>query len=270
MSSIADVIETSNEPGLFAIRPGACFLELGALLVEEYPLRMLKSSLMKPSIVMNFPKAWSEFESQLERTGLWLSVIHKNFNAGQPKPLAGLGIQEQLESEFEIIEKLLNKPLLSLRKQFQMTFLSLQTSEISLASLHNDFHLGNVFVLQDGRVGALDPNWIDRGSMYEDLSSLLIDPVTRKLQIMSLGLLFRPSMYKRYENAVLRGYYGKGIPPRRLINFYCALDTLVKWRMNEEILIAPGSSLRSIASALFAQVMRYYFERLIRNYLEKA
>jgi thiamine kinase-like enzyme len=271
MTSIANVIDSSNVPGLFAIRPGACFPELGALLVEEYPLRMLKTSLTSIPIVFGVQKAWVEFEDQLERAGIWLRVIHTSFGDRQTTPLSNLGIQVQLESEFEIIEKILNsRSLPALRTHFQSLFASLQTSEIPLASLHNDYHLGNVFVMKDGRVGVIDPNWVEREPIYEDLSSLLIDPVTRKQQVMSLGLTFRPSLYKRYEDAVLRGYFGDVKVPHSLIYFYSALDSLVKWRMNEEVLNESGSILHTILSALIKPYMRFYFQRLIKNFLEKA
>ena len=268
MASIADVIETSNEPGLFAIRPGACFPELGALLVEEYPLRMLKTSLTRLRIILGTQKSWDEFEKHVGLAGIWLQVIHKDTSRGRTKPLKELGIQKQLDEEFSILEKILRKSLGVLREKFQRVYGPLRESEIPLASLHNDYHLGNVFVMNNGRVGVLDPNWVEAGSIYEDLSSLLIDPVTRKMQVISLGLLFRPFMYRQYEEAVFRGYFGDEKVPLPQVYFYCALDILVKWRMDEETLSGDGSIPRALISKLVSPLIRFYFRRLISQYLQ--
>ena len=268
MTSIARIIESSNVPGLFAIRPGVCFPELGALLVEEYPLRMLKTSLVNLHIILGTQKLWDEFEKHVGLAGIWLQVIHKDTSRGRTKPLKELGIQKQLDEEFSILEKMLGRSLGVLREKFQRVYGPLRESEIPLASLHNDYHLGNVFVMNNGRVGVLDPNWVEAGSIYDDLSSLLIDPVTRKMQVISLGLLFRPFMYRQYEEAVFRGYFGDKKVPLPQVYFYCALDILVKWRMDEETLSGDGSIPRALISKLVSPLIRFYFRRLISQYLQ--
>ena len=269
MTSIANVIESSNVLGLFAIRPKVCFPELGALLVEEYSLRMLKTSLTKLPIVLGRRNSWKEFEKHVELAGVWLKLIHQSSDHGQTRKLSALGISERANQEFSALEKISGKSLNKLKEDFQLLYGSLQGNEIPLASLHNDYHLGNVFVLNDGRIGVLDPNWEESGSVYTDLASLLIDPVTRKLQVLSLGLLFRSSMYKRYENAVLRGYFGELATTLPMLYFYCTYAVLEKWRTDEEMLLESSSKVRRFLSRLAAPIIRFYFHGLMLRYLER-
>lgn len=269
MTSIASVIEGSNHPRLFAIRPGACLSDLGALLVEEHPIRMLKADLLNVSIVFGSRLAWRKFEEYLELAGGWLRVIHTSFGSGVSRSLADLNVGRLVESELERIENDLAYSLKDLRELFRKIYPALQSSNVPLASLHNDYHLGNIFVTPDDRVGALDPNWVESGSIYEDLASLLIDPVTRKAQVISLGLLFRGSMRRRYENAILRGYYGDSNIPLAVIYFYCAWDVLVKWRMDVEILASDTSKLKAILKRMVAPAVYFYFHRLTLDYLRR-
>lgn len=268
MTLIADIIEASNETGLFAIRPAAFLPEFGALLVEEHSLRMLKTSLARPSLVLGTQKALREFEERVELAGMWLRVVQRHSGVVQTKPLSALGVQNRLEEELSTLETISGRPLKVLLEQFQHLYRLLQGNAIPLAALHNDYHLGNVFVTDDGRVGVLDPNWVEEGAVYEDLSSLLIDPLTRKAQVLSLGILFRPFMYRRYEEAVRRGYFGDSNAPLPLIHFYCALDVLAKWRADEEVLIEEGPLARKFISRVVATIIRFYFQRLVVRYLQ--
>ncbi len=268
MTAIADMVEAANIPDLFAIRPGACFPELGALLEKEYSLRMLKTSLTKPAIVLGVGKSWTDFEKQVESAGVWLRIFQKHTDTRQTKTVASLEILEQLDLEFSALEKVSGQSWNKLREQFRHLYALIQNKEVQLSGSHNDYHLGNVFVLKDGRVGVLDPNWVDCASVYEDLSTLLIDPVTRKAQVFSLGLLFRSSMYSRYQQAVFRGYFENANIPRGIIYFYCALDVLYKWRADEEILGQESSAVRRLLSRLLVPIFRHYFQRLTTQYLK--
>jgi thiamine kinase-like enzyme len=269
MTFIANIIETSDAPGLFAIRPGAWLSEFGALVLEEYSLHMLKNDLHRLSFILNVQKTLGNFEKQAELTGVWLRVIHKNTNHGQTQYFDSLNIIENLHKEIAFLEKLSGSSLDYLGRKFRALSKSLENYDVPFAALHNDFHLGNIFVLDDGRVGALDPNWVESGTVYKDLSSLLIDPLTRKMQVASAGLLFRRHMYDRFEKAVLRGYFGDSKVPMSMICFYCAVNVIEKWRMDEELLSAGRTKVQSFIFRLGKPAVRYYFRKLILTYLDR-
>ena len=267
MHKIANVISQSQHPGLFAIKPGGCILDLNAIVMEEFKLTMMKSYLWKWGVVLGKSKDWANFETLVKLAGEWLKVIHDEFQNGRFATLLDLGVEALLNDELEALEKLLGYELQDVRKLFLHTYNLNKAIPIPVSSLHHDFHLGNIFVTEDGRVGALDPNWKESGSIFEDLASLLIDPLTRKFQVMSFGLLFRSSLSCRFEKAILRGYLGKQYVPPRLLYFYCAFASLVKWRANEELL----NNIRSIplvfAGSIISKYTGLYFSRLVKTYL---
>lgn len=156
-----------------------------------------------------------------------------------------------------------------LRRLFTHLYDCIKDVQIPLASLHNDYQPGNIFITQNGRLGVLDPNWIENGPIYEDLASMLIYPMTRKPQVLTLGLQFRPTLQKRYEHAVLHGYFHNAPVPYPILYFYCAADALEKWQDNEVLLSSGNSRLMRSASWLIRPWIRFYFRHLVRDYLEQ-
>jgi hypothetical protein len=269
MRTIASVISRANHPGLFALDPGGVCLEFNAIVMEEIRLTMMKDYLVKWGILSGKPSDWENFEKLLNLAGGWLKIIHDEFHQGRFATLSDLRMDEMITSEFEALEKMSGFRLAKLRSLFFEVCNSCKTIRIPISALHNDFHLGNIFVTEEGQVGALDPNWKDEGPIFEDLSSLLIDPLTRKFQVVFFGLLFRPSFYRRFEKAVLRGYFGEQASPPRLLFFYCAFSVLVKWRMNEEAIRRIRFRPFAIAGSLASKYFRLYFSWLIREYLRR-
>lgn len=264
MQSIHTVIQNSKHPMLFAINPvGGYLVDFNAIVMEEVPLQMLKGYLSRFSIWVDNTFAWMDFETKLNLAGEWLRLIHNTFQQNRVAKLEGLNLQQAIWIEINTLEKITGARLDSIREAFQQLYELVKNLDVPVSSLHNDFHLGNIFVTPDGKVGALDPNWKDGGVIYEDLASLLIDPVTRRLQVLFQGLAFRRSQRKRFERAVLLGYFGKNTPVYPLIYYYCALTTLEKWRINEERLRAAPRIVGRVSSLFIG----FYFRRLLRNYL---
>ena len=266
MQSIHTVVQNSKHPMLFAINPvGGYLVDFNAIVMEEVPLQMLKDYLSRFPIWMENRFAWMDFETKLNLAGEWLRLIHNTFQQARVAKFEDLNLQQAIWIEINTLEKITSARLDSIRKSFQQLYELVKNMYVPISSLHNDFHLGNIFFTPDGKVGALDPNWKDGGVIYEDLASLLIDPVTRRLQVLFQGLAFRRSQRKRFERAVLLGYFGKTTPTYPLIYYYCALTTLEKWRINEERLRAAPSVVGRVGSLIIS----FYFSRLVQSYLNQ-
>ena len=264
MQSIHTVVQNSKHPLLFAVNPVGGYLpDYNAIVMEEVDLKMLKGYLSRFSILMDHKSAWMDFENKLKLAGEWLRLIHDAFRQPRNKRIAELDVQETGLDGIDALEQISGNRLTNIRTCFMRLFQEIQDWVVPVSALHNDFHLGNILVTPDGRVGALDPNWKSAGAIYQDLTSLLIDPVTRKLQVLMQGLAFRSSQRVRFEQAVLRGYFGDTSPSYPLIYFYCALNVLAKWRKNEELLRSGPRVVTFIGS----RFIRLYFRKLVMNYL---
>lgn len=264
LQSIYTVVQNSNHPMLFAINPvGGYLVDFNAIVLEEVPLQMLKEYLSRFPIWADNMSAWMDFETKLNLAGEWLRTIHDAFQQNRIVKLDGLNVQQAVQVDINTLEKIAGARLDGIHASFQQLYEMVKNVDVPVSSLHNDFHLGNIFVTPDGRVGALDPNWKDGGAIHEDLASLLIDPVTRRLPVLFQGLTFRRSQRERFERAVLLGYFGKTLPPYPLLYYYCAMTTLEKWRINEERLRTAPRVLRWVGSLFIGS----YFRRLVRSYL---
>jgi hypothetical protein len=269
LTSIAYVISQTGRADLFALRPLALFPQYNAFLMERISLRMLKAYLPELAVILGSNKAWRKFEKDLRLSGEWLQVIHAHFADLQSGTPASLKLDGIWITELKNLEGRLGRPLETLRDSFHQLYMDLRDEPVPLSGLHNDYQLGNIFVTPSGQVGALDPNWEEAGPIYHDLATLLTDPVSRRAGVFSWGLSFRQSLRRRYELAVLTGYFGSSRSAPPLLDFFCALTVLSKWRIDEEFLDSTRSNWYGFAIPIIRRWIRPYFQRLIRHYLLK-
>ena len=268
MTTIANAIAASRNPRLDAIRPRAILPEYNALVMDEIPIQMLKESLSTLSITLGTRRSWQEFETQLQLSGEWLKTIHEISTSHKGMYLRDLGMLEKVEDHLNHLERPRDRSLGDLRRLFTRLYDCIKDFEVPFASLHNDYQPGNIFTTENGKLGVLDPNWIESGPIFEDLASMLIYPMTRKPQVLTLGLQFRSILQKRYEHAVLHGYFHDGPIPYSILYFYCAADALEKWQDNEVLLSSGNSRIVRNASWLLKPWVRFYFKQLVRDYLQ--
>lgn len=269
LQSISQAITHSGNDQLCAVNPVGCLAELNAVVVEELRLVMLKEFLASSRIMLGERTAWGKFSTELRLAGKWLQFIHGYFSKGKEAAISQLDIHDRMLRGFSFLEINRAAPVDLFRAKFMELYAFVSETKIPLSSVHDDYHLGNIFVTNEGRVGALDPNWKDDRPVFGDLAKLLIDPVTRKTQVIFQGISFRPSLRKKYEDEILLGYFeGKPFPEAALW-LYCAVETLEKWALSEEALgenrLFRLSFLRSVALL----PIRRYFNQLVQGYLDK-
>jgi thiamine kinase-like enzyme len=269
LKSIAEVISKSGEPRLCAINPIGYLFELNALVTEEIRLFMLKEHLTKIQVMMGSKKNWDDFVTQLRLAGKWLKTIHTSFSTQKETALQNLDVFEKISGEIDHLEGKNARSLDLLRVKFKSLYNLILNEKIPMSAAHDDYHLGNIFVTDEGKVGVLDPNWKDDRPIYGDLSKLLIDPPTRKMQVAFHGLSFRPSLRTAYEREILSEYLGDNSFSESVLWLYCAYATLQKWNNNEEILNGGLSRPLSVFRPFILIYVRHYFLNLIRDYLNR-
>jgi len=271
LHSIANVVEALKRPDFCAINVLAYLDDYDAIVMEELELRPLKALYLDKYILMNSSKHWKRFENCLARAGELLRHIHTKLGDEKHMPLCETGTWSLVDREFSRLDSILPAQIITkLRGGFGLLYHKIEVVESPVVTLHKDYHLGNIFLDGGDRIGILDPNWQAKGSIYEDLARLIIDPLTRKVQILTFGSYFRSTDARRFEKAVLGGYFGKSQVDDRVLSFFSALMVLTLWRMNEESLEAPNSKvLRVVLNKAFRIPLRRYFSRLTHEYLER-
>jgi len=271
LHSIANIVEALEPPGFCAINVLAYLDDYGAIVMEELELRPLKALYLDKYIIMNSSEHWKRFENCLARAGELLRHIHSKLGDEKHVPLRETGAWSLVDREFSRLDSILPaRSITKLRGGFELLYHKIETVESPVVTLHKDYHLGNIFLDGDDRIGILDPNWQAKGSIYEDLARLIVDPLTRKIQILSQGGYFRLPYARRFEKAVLSGYFGASQVDDRVLSFFSALMVLTLWRMNEESIKAPNSKvLHALLNRAFRIPLRRYFSRLTNEYLKR-
>ncbi len=270
LRSFAEAIGQVSHPQLCAIQVVAYLPGFNAIVMQELEMRPFKDFYFELPFFLGNSKYWTALEAHLTLAGELLKIIHTAFGQKQTAPLFSLGGLELVEREFSRLERFIPPSrLTSLRKKFLTFYKLIEDVVLPVAAVHKDYHLGNIFLSQEGKVGVLDPNWEERGAIYEDLARLLIDPVTRKLQIITQGLYFRRASAKRFEKSVLRGYFGSTDVDERLLSFYRALMALTIWRVHEENQLNQGSLVFLIFGGIIRWLFRRYFAKLITGFVNR-
>ncbi len=269
LKSIAQVISDSGETQLCSLNPVGYFYDLNALATEEICLTMLKDRLTNFPIIFGSKTAWDDFSDKLRLAGKWLNTIHASFSQNKFIVLKTSGVFESVLEEISLLQEKKVSSLDSLRSKFRDLYNLVAEKEVPISSAHDDYHLGNIFVTDEGKVGVLDPNWKDDRPIYGDLSKLLIDPVTRKLQVVFQGMTFRPALRTKYERAIFLGYFSGNLSSESILWFYCALATLEKWNGNEEVLAVSSTRIPVFLRPFLERYVRGYFLKLVNSYLDR-
>ena len=190
LNAIADAVE--GEPLLCAIRPLAILPEFNAVVMDNVQMRLLKTSLSRFSPSRVNSEHWKQFEGPLELAGKLLRVIHSRFATKQQESLESLRVLENLAESLDALGHH-DRSSNELLHPFIDLYESVKSVRVPLAGLHNDYHLGNVFVTPEGKVGTLDPNWTASWSEPLDFIQESVESVFGRRRTM------RPSRFSEEQ-----------------------------------------------------------------------
>ncbi|HEX8683674.1 MAG TPA: phosphotransferase [Ardenticatenaceae bacterium] len=256
LQAIATTFE--GEEGFCSIRPFAYVPEWNALVMEEMPSQTLKKALLQRRMVLGGAEEWQTFETVLNRAGQWLRIFHDRLGNPESEPFDVAGARGEIERELSRLDVATRQQVDArpLRAAFDRALAGLQRAVVPIATLHGDYNCVNVLVCADGRVSALDMNESVRGSIYQDLATLLTDLSTRKAIALVYGLTGKGRRLERCSGAVLKGYFGQQPYNREVLNLACALAVVRKWTRDEEAMAGGKATVR-----LLKWPVRYGFRR---------
>jgi hypothetical protein len=261
--TVAQTFQTINHGAFCQIRPFAYLPAWNAIVMEELPAKALKQLLLRPRMALGFAHDWQPLQVAMQRAGEWLRVFHEQLGEGVTAELSPAALQLELEQELAQLRQAAPKFITPawLPPAFAQVITRIQLRSMSIVTLHGDFNCGNILVMPDGRVGAIDTKRRQRGSIYIDLATLATDPATRKLQVLSQGWFIRSAWLARCQQAVLQGYFGANAWDEALFRLHSVLAILRKWTLDEETLRATA-----LAYGL-KPLVRRYFTTLLRRQL---
>jgi len=134
---------------------------------------------------------------------------------------------------------------------------------VPVGLLHTDFHYSNILVTPNDQVCVLDYALNYYGPIYFDLATILIDPETRQVQILTDGRFIAVDFIQSCKRLILNAYFNGGAYLENVLNFYCALAILNKWSTDEA---GFSKGWRRVISPILSQITRRYYAKLVLRY----
>ena len=250
-----------------AIRPLALYEELNAVAMEEANIRTLKSYFQSPEMILE-GEPRQTFEGYLELTGRWLHIFHDQIGRVEEGFLFPISLYQNAQASIKRIQETAKNIDLTAASDLVNRFYDRCSNvKVPYHFLHEDFHLSNVFVSDDGRICSFDPH--NRpGPLYLDLAKFITDLETNRLLVVTNGLFVPSQRLKSFKEALLRGYFGIRYIDHFALNLFLLLMLIQKWEENEiklERSTGPGRFLY----LLITPQMRRYFQRLLNKLVDE-
>jgi hypothetical protein len=244
-----------------AIPPLALYEDVNALVTEEVKIRPLKSLFQSPRMFVE-GEARRTFEEYVKLTGRWLRIFHDQIGGVEDGILFPESLYQIAQGNLEKIQShSKHRGLSDIRDLVSNLYNRYDNVTVPYHFLHEDFHLANVFVSDDGRICSFDPH--NRpGSLYLDLAKFITDLATTRTQVLTNGFMVPPPRLKIYNEVLLLGYFEADYIDHFALNLYRLLTLIQKWEENE-IRLERSAGLRRFLYLLAAPQMRGYFQRFL-------
>ncbi len=258
--------EDEDSPVCAAVQPLGFMDEWNAILMRKVEGRSLKSYLLRPSVVLRSSKALAELREYLKSSVIWLRIFHDRVAGAHIAPFP---VTDAMDLMNEILAKLSRQSRGQVDVQPYRSVLSKRLEHISdlqvpIALLHDDFQYSNILIRTDGQACVLDYALNYHGCIYSDLATLLIDPQTRGIQILTGGRFIAPSSVRAFDQTILNAYFNGKSYHKDVLNFYCALAVLNKWSADE---VGTYSGWRRKLHFMLSRATRRYYANLLTQYL---
>lgn len=250
-----------NSYMFLAIRPLALYEDLNAVVTEEADIRTLKS-LFQSSNMLVEGEARRTFEEYIKLTGRWLRIFHDQIGGVEDGILFPESLYQSAKENLKRIQsQAKHRDLADISDLVDSLYNRLGNLTIPYRILHEDFHLANVFVSDDGRICSFDPH--NRpGSLYLDLAKFMTDLETTRMQVLTNGFMIPMPRLKMFNESLLQGYFDSEYIDHFALNLFRLLTLIQKWAENE-IKLERSTGLRRFLYLLVTPQMRGYFQRLL-------
>ncbi len=259
---IWDAFVIENSHGCTAVRPVGYLEQWNAVVMEKVEGKALKELLLHPKTLFRLPSAKAELLELIASSARWLRVFHDRVSGMQEVPFLVDEIWMDVDESLERLERY-SEERVNIEKYriiFRKAMEEIAHLKIPVGIVHDDFHYSNILVEGSDRVCAIDNAGDYRTCAYVDLATLITDPQTRTLQIMTGGFYIPSNLIENLEKEILQNYFGEEVYPKEVVDFFCALAILNKW--SEGLARFSVERRRKMPTALLKWIESYFSKRL--------
>ena len=265
--AVWNAINEEGDASCFAIPAPLQIKKWNALVMQEIKGKMLKSFLLKPSILLGSASAWKNLTEAVSHSSRWLRIVHSRAGDLKVEPFPVEEVQTFIGETLEKLEQDSNSEVdvQVYRDILQKQLDAVSRSQVPVSLLHDDFHYSNILITPDGRACALDYAFTNRGPIYVDISTMLIDPKTRLAQIISFNKFLSKKRLARLRSLFLDNYFQGQPYDVQILNLFCAVAVLYKWSVDERRF--GDNKNPQFHSPMLRQVVRRHFQNVFKSYL---
>jgi hypothetical protein len=240
--------------------------EWQALVMEYSPDISLRELLHRESRVRSLGAA-SVLDVPFRNAGAWLRAYHALPDADLGNPRYATR-QEYIDTTVLMVDYLARKLghtafFNHLRRAVESKAHEVLPENPPLGLGHGDYAMRNILVGPTSRVTVLDTLARWRVPVYEDIGYFLAELKASKLQALTQGMAFSPSVLERYEREFLTGYYGQEPIPGAAIRLYELQAMLDRWGRAVEASTQQASTKDRLQLRLAGRYFRRLAERLL-------
>lgn len=265
--AVWNAINEEGDLSCFAIPAPVQIKKWNALVMQEIKGKMLKTYLLKPSIFLGSASDWENLIEAISHSAKWLRIVHSRAGKIRNEPFPVEGVQALIDETLEKLEKDSDGQVDVKFYQgvLQKHLKVVSRSHVPVGLLHDDFHYSNILITPEGRACALDYAFTNYGPIYTDISTMLIDPETRLVQILSLNKFLSKGRLVQLRSVFLDNYFQGQPYDEQVLKFYCAVAVLYKWSVDERRFSNNGH--RQFYSPMLRSVIRRHFQDVFKSYL---
>ncbi len=204
-------------------------------------------------------------------TGLWLRALHQmpldSYDTEQvDTPTDTLKI---ITEHFDLIDQLRPQRPYQWPHRAETLEILAKVEANKQVWIHNDFHTQNSYILPTGQLAGFDVGIYRIDHPYYDVGKFIADIKTRKLRVLSAGLMPPRSVVDGFTEALLDGYTDGASEKvdRAALALYEGRFLLEKWVSTAQT-ISKGRLPGPISKVLAGAIVNPTFARLIRAWLK--
>ncbi len=268
LKAVYEAVDTASD-AIGAIRPLSYFQPLNAIIMEEI------SAVTMGNLLLSFGKKTAKKDENFNpildaahKTGQWLHFFHHHVHESQEIRFSSKKFMQDINELTSHIGSNKNS-LISrhLNNIFSAAADNFENSQLHFSITHGDMTVDNI-LYKDKKVYSIDIK-SKPAATYSDVGLILVHPETFIPQVLSFGLFIPGKFIKKYQTAIIKGYFRDAEKDYAKIFLYCALHLLDKWAMYEDI-FSSRKNLKRLIALLLDPIFKLYFFYKIKSYLAKA
>lgn len=174
----------------------------------------------------------------ITRAARWLKIFHNSMGKRTLMNVDATLLRSQFERLYAKLDSRIPvQQMRSIRTLVDRRLPEIENLPMRFAQLHGDFKCGNILVMNDGRIGAVDSKLRGIGPIYSDFGRFIASVLSQRWNVLTFARFLD---YAHCKQDIVRGYFTDEPVLTIAMDIYAAYSILEKWEEHERSLERLG------------------------------